>query len=274
MQENTLRNNIMYMIKNQNTDTKPSVKSALRALELLEFFAETRRPASVNEVCQTLGYPQSSTSVLLRSLADAGYLDYDRASGLYVPSIRVALATAWVQRQLFSERSLLKLMEQVLARTGHTVAIGRRQGVHVRYLHVLQSTQADRFLARIGALRPLFHSAAGKMLLTCMPDREMVPLFRRANAEETDASRLTSIEAVRAEREATRAAGYAMSTGIATPGAAAIAILLPLPARPAGVEPMSLSVGGPLREIKRDKAQLLKVLNESVALFRKAADEF
>ena len=45
--------------------TAATVKSAHRAMELLEFFAQGRRPASVKEISQTLGYPQSSTSVLL-----------------------------------------------------------------------------------------------------------------------------------------------------------------------------------------------------------------
>ena len=51
------------------------VKSAERAMALLEFFAEWRRPATVKEVSQSLGWPQSSTSMLLASLAEAGYYD-------------------------------------------------------------------------------------------------------------------------------------------------------------------------------------------------------
>ena len=148
----------------------PSVKSALRAMELLAFFSEWRRPASVKEVSQTLGYPQSSTSVLLRTLADAGYFDHDARTGMYIPGMRLLLATEWIGEQMLSERSLLRLMQQVHAQTGHTVMIGAQQGLHVCYLHVLQATRAEHFTAKIGSLRPLFRSATGKMLLTLKPD--------------------------------------------------------------------------------------------------------
>jgi len=238
------------------------VKSAQRVLELLEFFAEWRRPASVGEVAQSLGYPQSSTSVLLRSLADSGYFDHDARTGMYAPSVRLALATAWIPEQLHSDQNLLRLMERILERTGHTVMIGTRTGIHVRYLHVLQATRDGRFLAKSGSLRPLFHSAAGKMLLTTLPQREVAPLLRKANALATDTAQRLEFDAVCHEIETARRDGYAMSTGTSMPGAAALATLLPVGRDRA---PMTLSVGGPLKEVERGKAELIAALAEAIA---------
>jgi DNA-binding IclR family transcriptional regulator len=243
------------------------VKSARRAMELLEFFADWRRPASVKEISQTLGYPQSSTSMLLRELADAGFYDHDPRTGMYAPSVRILLAAEWIGDELFSEQSLLRLMEQVHGATGHTVMIGAQHGVHVRYLHVLQATRSDRFTARTGSLRPLFRSATGKMLLTLKPEREIDLLLRRANALEADPALVLSLAEVLKDREAARRDGYAMSYGTSVPGAAALAILLPVPR---GGKPMTLSVGGPMREVKREKARLLQVLADAVAPMRKA----
>lgn len=245
-----------------------SVKSAERALELLEFFAEWRRPASITEISQSLGYPQSSTSVLMRSLTESGYFDHEARTGMYVPNVRLALATAWIGEELFSERSLLRLMEQVLAQSGHTVMIGTLQGVHVRYLHVLQATRAERFVAKIGSLRPLFRSAPGRMLVTTLPERDVAVMLRRANALETDARLRVDFDSAMRERAKALRDGHAMSMGTSMPGAAGLAILLPVPR---GHEPLTLSVGGPMREIKRDRERLVALLHDSVAAFRKAA---
>jgi DNA-binding IclR family transcriptional regulator len=244
------------------------VKSALRVFDLLEFFAEWRRPATVSEICLSLGWPQSSTSVLLRSLADSGYLDHDPRSRMYVPTARVTLATAWIQDHLYSDHSLLRLMEQVLAATGHTVMIGTRKGVQVRYLHVLQSTREHRLLARIGSLRPLFRTAAGKMLLTTLSDREVAQLLQRANALETDKALRLEPTAVKHEVAQNRAAGYALSEGTSIPGAAALAVLLP-----AGRDraPMTLSLGGPVNEVLAERERLLAVLREAVEPLRRNA---
>jgi IclR family transcriptional regulator, acetate operon repressor len=244
------------------------VKSAQRVLELLEFFAEERRPAAVGIVAQALGWPQSSTSVLLKGLAETGYFDHDARTGLYAPNVRILLATAWLQEHVYSEHNLLHLMEDVRDTTGHTVMIGTRRGVHVRYLHVLQATREGRFLAKTGALRPLFHSAAGKMLLSTLPEREVAMLLRKANALETDPARRLEFPAVRREIEEVRRLGYAVSVGTSTPGAAALAILIPIPR---DREPMTLSVGGPMREVKRERDELAAILKDAIEPLRRAS---
>ena len=244
-----------------------SVKSAQRVLELIEFFAEWRRPASVKEICQSLGYPQSSTSVLMKSLKESGYFDHDARTGMYVPNVRLALATGWIQAELFSEQSLLRLMERVLSESGHTVMIGIQDGIHLRYLHVLQATREDRFMARSGALRPLFRSAGGKMILTTRNEREVAPLLRRANAMEASAEHRLEMPQVQHELERTRRNGWSMSMGTSTPGAAALAILLPVPR---DRSPMALCLGGPMREIRQNRKHLLDTLRSAVEGFRQA----
>ena len=246
----------------------PPVKSAQRVLELLEFFAEERRPAAVGIVAQALGWPQSSTSVLLKGLAETGYFDHDARTGLYAPNVRILLATAWLQEHVYSEHNLLHLMEKVRDATGHTVMIGTRRGVHVRYLHVLQATREGRFVAKTGALRPLFHSAAGKMLLSTLPEREVAMLLRKANALEADPERRRECPAVRRELEEVRRLGYAVSMGTSMPGAAALAILIPVPR---DREPMTLSVGGPMREVKRERVELATALRSAIEPLRRAS---
>lgn len=244
------------------------VKSAQRVLELLEFFAEERRPTAVGVIAQSLGWPQSSTSVLLKGLADTGYFDHDARTGLYAPNVRILLATAWLQEHLYSEHNLLGLMEGVLKRTGHTVMIGTRRGVYVRYLHVLQATREGRFVAKTGSLRPLFRSAAGKVLLTTLTEREVGMLLRKANALEVDEALRLDFDAVRREIDNVRRLGYAISMGTSMAGAAALAVLVPV-ARDR--EPMSLSVGGPMREVRNEREQLAVVLREAVEPIRQAS---
>lgn len=244
------------------------VKSAHRVLELLEFFAEWRRPATIKDISQSLGYPQSSTSVLMRSLKESGHFNHDPRTGLYSPNIRLALTTAWIEEQLYSEQSLLRMMETVLEKTGHTVMIGKREGASVRYLHVLQATRAGSFTSKIGLLRPLFRSATGKMLLTTLAERDIGRLLQSANAHEAKASDRVDIDAALHSRKQALLDGYAISKGTSMPGAAALAVLLPTPR---GSEPMTLSLGGPIVEIESELPSLIQTLRQAVSPFRDAA---
>jgi DNA-binding IclR family transcriptional regulator len=68
--------------------------------------------------------------------------------------------------------------------------------------------------------------------------------------------------------EAVRKRGYAISLGTSMPGAAALAVLIPV-ARDRG--PMTLSVGGPMREVQTDRDRLAQVLTQAIDPLRKAA---
>lgn len=244
------------------------VKSAHRVLELLEFFADEQRGATVKEISQSLGYPQSSTSVLLKGLGQAGYFDHDPRTGLYEPNVRLSLITSWIEQRVFSEQSLLRMMQKIIDACGHTVMIGKLEGCQVRYIHVLQSTRPGRFTAKIGSLRSLFRSSPGKMLLTTVVERDIPGLLRRANQLETTDALRSELTPVLQERVQTLQQHWALSLGTSTPGAAGLSILLPVPT---GREPLTLSLGGPMAEIETNKEALIALLNDAVSTLRQVA---
>src|SRR3546814_12145725 len=79
------------------------VKSAGRALQILEYFDDARREANMIDISRALHYPESSTSILLRSLVALGYLDYDRRKRTYRPNSRVRLLGRSEERRVGKE---------------------------------------------------------------------------------------------------------------------------------------------------------------------------
>ena len=78
------------------------IKSAARVLEGLELFSELRAPLRQKYVVERLGYPQSSTTGLLKSLVSVGYLNYHRATRTYFSSIRysdIRSGRCWARTQ-------------------------------------------------------------------------------------------------------------------------------------------------------------------------------
>ncbi|WP_296579487.1 helix-turn-helix domain-containing protein [Phreatobacter sp.] len=115
------------------------VKSAGRVLQILEFFDDVKREANVVEICRALGYPQSSTSVLLRSLVQLGYLAYTPKGRSYVPTSRVRVLGNWIDGNLFGEGKLIRLVNELNERTGHAIFLGVRNGLTIQYIHVVQA---------------------------------------------------------------------------------------------------------------------------------------
>ena len=80
------------------------VKSARRVFEVLELFDRERRPLSLKEMCAALRLAPSSGAALLKSLVALGYLDYDRGTRSYFPTMRIAFLGQWVDEALFGGR--------------------------------------------------------------------------------------------------------------------------------------------------------------------------
>src|SRR3546814_16696109 len=126
------------------------VKSAARVLEVLEYVSERQSASSAEEVRRTLGYPQSSTSILLRSLASLGYLNYEPLNRTFRPTIRVALLGAWLVEEIDEDRNPTKMMRSLSEATGDMIILGTEHGLEAVYIKVLQATNPVRFQMKHG----------------------------------------------------------------------------------------------------------------------------
>jgi len=202
-----------------------AVKSAQRALEILEVFARQRRPLALKEILDELGYPTSSGSALMKSLVALGYLDYDRERRTYFPTMRIAVLGAWVPDALFGEGQLLPALEDLHRKTGETVVLAVQSDLHAQYVHLIHSSEPLQFRAPPGTLRPLARSGMGLVLLSAKSDAEIERLRRRINASGDGA--MQSREDLMARVNEVRARGYAFSKNSISPGLGIIGAALP-----------------------------------------------
>ena len=95
-----------------------SVKSATRAFELLEVFERERRPLRVNTLVERLGAPQSSVSMLLKTLVSDGYMEFNPATREYCPSARVAFFCEWATQLPHRPDAIPQALHALAAKSG------------------------------------------------------------------------------------------------------------------------------------------------------------
>lgn len=238
------------------------VKSAGRVLQVLEYFDEIQREASVVEISGVLKLPQSSTSALLRSLVAMGYLYFDRVARTYLPSCRVALLGNWVNRGIFMGGIALQCMEDLRKQTGDAVVLAIRHGVWSQYIHVLQATSMARLQVVRGALRPISASGTGYALLSTMPDAEIRKLAHRINAEARSGQIApVATDELLATVADVRRLGYAFTTDLVTPGGAVLA--MPLPVTDSG-QTLVVGLGGISEVQKKRRPELVTILRQTI----------
>jgi len=230
------------------------IKSAVRVLEVLDFFRQHRQPASLKDIADRLDYPASSATVLLKNLTALGYLSYDRGTREYFPTLRVAALGDWISHELFGRGEIFELMQDLHAATGEAVSIALQNDVYMQYIRVIQSTHPLRFVTEEGSMRPLTLSATGWMLMALHPDREVERLVRRANIATSDVASRQPLPVMMQRVQAVRAQGWAYAENLPLLGGATICV--PLPITVMG-RPVVLGLGGALERIRPQREALL-----------------
>jgi IclR family transcriptional regulator, acetate operon repressor len=243
-------------VKRSSEPYDHNVKSATRALEVIELFGVHRHPLSVTEIASALAIPQSSSSVLLQALSSIGFVTRDRKTRKYAPGIRSVFLGNWLHDAIFPGGSLLGALDALSRDANANVRLGVRSGVHVRYVHVSWPDKAaERLRLSPGIMWPVCHDALGRALLTTETDRDVCGIVRRANAEE--GARVIGVEAFMEELRAQRKNGYAECDDWGSRRERVLAI--PLRA-PFGI-PAAIGIGIPAERLPVERQDLLRRLD-------------
>ena len=184
-----------------------SVKSALRAIEVLEFFNRNRPSASVNDIARHYNYPQSSTSELMNCLVALGYLQRDHNGRRFCPSSRVAALGAWVQPRLFRSGHLYRIMDDLAAETDSSVVLANINFARLQQVHVVANAEDHAAISLEDPASSLLHTAEGLAILSTFPLEAARRLIHRLNSEIDEPFRVRQQD-IMAALEAAASKGY------------------------------------------------------------------
>lgn len=220
------------------------VKSAMRTVELLDYFARQGAMNSLAEIQQELGYPKSSLYALLRTLVRLGWVETDPTGTLY----RIGMRALLVGASYIDGDPVVGMAHETLdwlaEVTGETVHLGRLDGFDVVYLSSRPSRHNLRPVVRVGRRLPAHGTALGKALLADRPDLAL-PEKLEASTEHT----ITDGDRLAADLREVRERGYAADNEENSPGICCLGVALRLqrPARDA------ISVAFPAARLDRTR---------------------
>lgn len=236
------------------------VRQVSNVLELIEFFADRGRPATLSEISKHFGWPRSSTFNLLGTLLNRGYLYQQRAREGYYPSGTWLRLIERIDRAAPLPVELQHLTTALWERTNETILLGAISGGHAVFVSSMESNQAVRYTATVGDLVPLHATAMGRALLSQLSDRERATILRRAVFERHSTTTLMSVNAVEKEIAVSRRRGYFEDVGELTQDLGSIAIPLQSAQRH-----LAVLVAGPVTRVNPRKEELVRIINEELA---------
>ena len=211
------------MAQEEMAKQESSPRSLTRVLGLFGAIAKSGDGMTLARLSVELGSPKSSLLTLLRPLVAKGYLTHE--NGVY----RLGPAVFRLAADILSTRSFPKLirpfMQELVERSQESVylAIIDRNARCVSYVEGVESPQPVRYMAPLGSPRPLYCSAAGRLLLAYAEESWREQYLKSVQLKAVTDRTLTNRAELRRELEKIRKTGLAISIGEAVPGAAGLA---------------------------------------------------
>lgn len=237
-----------------------NVKQAANVIELLEFFARHRQPASLAEIARHFDWPRSSTFNLLGTLAARGFLYEPMARGSYYPSPLWGGLVRQIESADPVPLQLHQLLESLQKRTGETAVLAVASGANAVFVDSVESHQAVRYAARPGKLVPLHVTATGRALLSQMTPTDRAKVLHRASFERHTPTTLMSVAAVEKEIRRSIDRGWFEGNGEFTVDLGGVALPLALPHRQ-----FAVLVAGPMFRVKDRTRELAAILRDELA---------
>lgn len=207
------------------TDTTPAgvrpVKSALRAIQILEYLASSKAdPPRLQEISTAVDAPRSSVYAVLRTLQEVGWVQVDD-DGRYRLGVRaLTVGTSYIDADPYV-RIAAPILADLANSMEETFHLGRLDGDEVVYLLTQQSDQSVRTWSRVGRRMPASATGLGKSLLAYRTNLELEDLPALTPHTITDLTRLKK------DLEETRNRGYAIDREENVVGLRCIAFALP-----------------------------------------------
>jgi len=239
-------------------DRKLTVRAVERALDILLCFTQDT-DLGLTEIASKIDLHKSTVHRLLATLEEKGFLIRNPATEKYRLGIRIWELSTHLPDFDESAAVLVPAMERLRDRLGETVSLYLRDGNERVRIQAVQSQQAIRRVAQIGARLPLSVGASSKVLAAYAPPEVLKELIESPgwpDYVERDVYKEQLKEVIRL--------GYATSFEEREPGAAAVAV--PVTGR-SGKVVAALSLSGPVSRLSRE------TLVEYAAVLQEVASE-
>lgn len=199
-----------------------AVKSANRALDILEYVADATEPPTFSRLLSDLGVPRSSLFHLLNNLLARGYLEQDGSGGRYRLGQRVEHLATRLQGPSLAA-TVLPHLRSLSNALNETSGFNVWTGDSVEAIATAMGHQALAFTMKVGEHAPLYAVSSGKIVLSRMSGAEFDAYLDRVEMKPITSTTLQSKSALRREIGVARKDGFAYSHEEFTPGITGIA---------------------------------------------------
>ncbi|WP_413544207.1 IclR family transcriptional regulator [Citricoccus nitrophenolicus] len=199
------------------------LQTAERALHVVQLVA-SRGEVTLTEVAGALQLSPSMAHRLLRTCADAGFVDQELRNGPYTVGSVLRQVAADVTRGSTLPTLLGGTLRQVAEGLLETTSLAVLEGRNIRFILTEEGTHLVRIARPVRTVTPAHATAAGRAMLAGLSDDELAARYQGMDLETVQPGTIQDWVQLKAELKKVRQRGWAIQVGEAQPGVAALAM--------------------------------------------------
>lgn len=198
------------------------VKSATRALDVLELLAQQQPLLAHGEIAQALGMPKSSLTELLTTLEARGYVAMEAERYRLGPALLSLAGT--LLRRTDVVRVAQPIIAALMMRTSESAALVLRQGTEVVVVCKENCDQPVLVSSQLGQRGSINNSAGGKAIMAFLSKPEQEAWLASGKLRRMTPQSVTDPDAMRRELAAIARGGISYSREEMFPGIVAMGL--------------------------------------------------
>lgn len=248
----TPRNRHLPVRVKRPSEKRSLSRSAARALDVLEFFGQERRPLRAVDIGRKLHLPPSSANQLLKTMVDSGHLVFQVKGKSYLPSPRLAGFGGWMVDTYGADERLRNLVRDLQYRAGLLITLTTPNDL---FMQIIDWAAAPGQHTERGLQISIFGSAIGSAYLSTLDKDALVRLADRARVP------VSQMPALLAAVASIERAGYADGPSL---DGRIWSIAMPLPRHVTAI-PMVLGLAGPHEQVRKNADELKREMLAAVS---------
>ena len=200
----------------------PRVNALLRGMQILELLAAGNRPWSTSDIARKLKLPKSTTSYLLHTLLDQGYVRRN-ADGDYRLTMRLVELSGQALRSLGIRETAQPVLRKLVAETETTAHLAVLDGAEAVYIERVPSPGFIQVNTWVGRRMPMHSTSVGKALAAYLSDAVLDGLLASHPLEQFTPRTIIAPAKLHQELKKIREAGVSIDDEENTPGIRCVA---------------------------------------------------
>lgn len=207
----------------KTAETRNSVQSLNRALDLLEAFPKLGPEIGLTNIAEELGLNKATAYRLLSTLEQRGFLERSPYDRRYRLGVRLFELGAYYQNQIDVRHMALPFLTTLVETIHEAAFLCVRDGDDALCVERMEAEQEVKIFAlRVGGRLPLHTGAAPRVLIAGFNMQEVEDYAARTGLPAFTPKTITTLEDLVRDIETTQKQGYALSLEDVTPGIIAV----------------------------------------------------